>query len=217
MRHPRIEQAVVAAREDGPGETRLCAYVVLSKHPPAPGTRADRIRKAPPRGAGAGDAIHPDPNRSAGVIRDAGANPPGLSREEEIRYGRQMLLKQWGASSQEKLKGVTAFAAGAGGSGSALIMQLALVGFGVIRVCDFDAVELSNLNRQCLHDESRIGVNKAELIPGTGSFRSLEELRIEKDPDCPLCRRGRLLQARPPASPARSAAPADPDPGAMDR
>jgi amino acid adenylation domain-containing protein len=84
-----------------------------------------------------------------------------LSRNERERYKRQMLLHGWGLSSQEKLKSTTVFVAGAGGGASPTIMQLALAGFGTIKVCDFDVVELSNLNRQVLHDDTRIGMNKA--------------------------------------------------------
>jgi amino acid adenylation domain-containing protein len=84
-----------------------------------------------------------------------------LSREERIRYKRQMLLFGWGQQSQEKLKGTTVFVAGAGGGASPTIVQLALAGFGTIKVCDFDEVELSNLNRQFLHDGERLGMNKA--------------------------------------------------------
>ena len=82
-----------------------------------------------------------------------------LSKPEKIRYSRQLLL--WGVEGQEKIKKTTVFVAGAGGSGSPLIYQLALCGIGNIIVCDYDTIELSNLNRQFLHDESRIGVNKA--------------------------------------------------------
>jgi amino acid adenylation domain-containing protein len=84
-----------------------------------------------------------------------------LSEAEKTRYSRQMLLDGWGIEGQERLKSSTVFVAGAGGSGSPLIQQLALCGFGTIIICDFDEVELSNLNRQSLHDESRIGMNKA--------------------------------------------------------
>lgn len=84
-----------------------------------------------------------------------------LNENEKIRYQRQMLLDNWGIEGQKKLKETKVFVAGAGGSASPLIQQLALVGFGTIVVCDFDEVELSNLNRQILHDESRIGMNKA--------------------------------------------------------
>ena len=84
-----------------------------------------------------------------------------LSEAEKTRYTRQMLLDGWGIEGQERLKSSTVFVAGAGGSGSPLIQQLALCGFGTIIICDFDEVELSNLNRQSLHDESRLGMNKA--------------------------------------------------------
>jgi amino acid adenylation domain-containing protein len=84
-----------------------------------------------------------------------------LSKNERIRYKRQMLLHGWGIESQEKLKSTTVFVAGAGGGASPTIVQLALAGIGTIKVCDFDEVELSNLNRQFLHNEERLGMNKA--------------------------------------------------------
>lgn len=84
-----------------------------------------------------------------------------LTKNEQTRYMRQMVMDGWGIESQEKLKASCVFVAGAGGSGSPLIIQLALLGIGNIIVCDYDNVELSNLNRQCLHNESRIGINKA--------------------------------------------------------
>jgi amino acid adenylation domain-containing protein len=85
-----------------------------------------------------------------------------LSKNERIRYNRQMLLHGWGTAFQEKLKSTTVFVAGAGGGASPTIMQLALMGIGTIKICDFDEVELSNLNRQFLHDVERIGMNKAQ-------------------------------------------------------
>jgi adenylyltransferase/sulfurtransferase len=87
-----------------------------------------------------------------------------LCEKEKIRYLRQIGLHNWGEETQIKLKNMTAFVGGVGGSGSPILTQLALLGFGKIRVCDFDTVELSNLNRQfvhCVTEESKIGVNKA--------------------------------------------------------
>lgn len=84
-----------------------------------------------------------------------------LSFNEKVRYKRQLLLKDWGIHGQEKLKSTKVFVAGAGGGASPTVIQLALAGFGTIVICDFDTVELSNLNRQVLHNESRIGMNKA--------------------------------------------------------
>ena len=85
----------------------------------------------------------------------------GLSAGELERYHRQMMMDGWGEATQEKLKGSSVFVAGAGGLGSPLTIYLAVAGVGHIRVCDFDTPELSNLNRQILHHDDRIGTNKA--------------------------------------------------------
>lgn len=88
-----------------------------------------------------------------------------LSDLEKTRYRRQLLIHNWGEEAQQKLKDTTVFVGGAGGSGSPILTQLALLGIGNIRICDFDTVEVSNLNRQfihCVSDKNKIGVNKAE-------------------------------------------------------
>jgi len=84
-----------------------------------------------------------------------------LSKEERERYSRQMMMEGWGEEAQQRLKRATVFIAGAGGLGSPVAIYLAVAGVGHLRVCDFDSPDLSNLNRQILHDETRIGVNKA--------------------------------------------------------
>lgn len=85
-----------------------------------------------------------------------------LSPEERQRYTRQMIIPNWGEEAQRRLKASRVFIAGAGGLGSPVSFNLAVAGIGVIRICDFDSPELSNLNRQFLHDDSCIGMNKAE-------------------------------------------------------
>ena len=100
-------------------------------------------------------------DRLARISREKYDDRYKLSQQERIRYKRQMLLAGWGQMSQEKLKSTTVFVAGAGGGASPTVTQLALAGFGTIKICDFDSVELSNLNRQFLHDEERLGMNKA--------------------------------------------------------
>lgn len=84
-----------------------------------------------------------------------------LSERELERYKRQMLLEGWGEETQAKLKSSAVFVAGAGGLGSPVTMYLAVAGVGRIRLCDFDSPEMSNLNRQILHEPSDIGKNKA--------------------------------------------------------
>ena len=84
-----------------------------------------------------------------------------LSERERERYTRQMMLDGWGDNAQGKLKSATVFVAGAGGLGSPLTIYLAVAGVGHLVVCDYDAPELSNLNRQIVHNDERIGINKA--------------------------------------------------------
>ena len=107
------------------------------------------------------DSLNKLSNRIAHIILEKYDDRYALSKREKTRYKRQMMLNGWGIESQEKLKSTTVFVAGAGGGASPTIMQLALTGFGTIIICDNDKVELSNLNRQFLHDESRIGMSKA--------------------------------------------------------
>lgn len=90
-----------------------------------------------------------------------------LSEFELKRYHRQMLMHGWGQEIQKTLKGSTVFIAGAGGLGSPVSIYLAVAGIGTIRICDFDSPDWSNLNRQILHDDSRIGINKAVSAKAT--------------------------------------------------
>lgn len=90
-----------------------------------------------------------------------------LSQQEQERYCRQMLLPGWGIETQLRLKNSRVFIAGAGGLGSPVTIYLAVAGIGTLRICDCGELELSNLNRQILHDDSRIGWNKAVSAKAT--------------------------------------------------
>jgi molybdopterin/thiamine biosynthesis adenylyltransferase len=79
-----------------------------------------------------------------------------------LRYSRHILLKEFGVEAQEKLLASSALVVGAGGLGSAALMYLASAGIGRIVIADGDKVDLTNLQRQIVHRESTIGVNKAE-------------------------------------------------------
>lgn len=84
-----------------------------------------------------------------------------LTASENERYTRQMIISGWGEEGQKRLKNSTVFVAGAGGLGSPASIYLAAAGVGTIRICDNGEPELSNLNRQILHSEADIGINKA--------------------------------------------------------
>ncbi len=83
--------------------------------------------------------------------------------ESQIRrYARHILLPEVGGTGQARLLAARVLVIGAGGLGSPLILYLAAAGVGTIGVVDDDAVELSNLQRQILHSDARIGTNKAD-------------------------------------------------------
>lgn len=84
-----------------------------------------------------------------------------LTERELQRYDRQMMIYNFGEEGQEKLKRAKVFIAGAGGLGSPAAIYLAVAGVGTIRIADHDKVELSNLNRQVLHQDENIGEEKA--------------------------------------------------------
>jgi molybdopterin/thiamine biosynthesis adenylyltransferase len=84
-----------------------------------------------------------------------------LTDYERTRYSRQMLVAGWGEEGQKRLKRSRVFIAGAGGLGSPVSIYLVVAGVGEIKICDADTIELSNLNRQILHTDARIGELKA--------------------------------------------------------
>jgi molybdopterin/thiamine biosynthesis adenylyltransferase/rhodanese-related sulfurtransferase len=83
-----------------------------------------------------------------------------LSPRELQRYDRHLLLPQIGKEGQERLKKSSVLCIGAGGLGSPAALYLASAGVGRIGIVDADQVDLSNLQRQILHDEPSIGLPK---------------------------------------------------------
>lgn len=80
-----------------------------------------------------------------------------LCKEELIRYQRHLILPQISLIGQEKLKSSSVLIVGAGGLGSPAALYLTAAGVGKIGLADFDAVEVSNLQRQILFVSSDIG------------------------------------------------------------
>lgn len=85
-----------------------------------------------------------------------------LSRDEVSRYSRQMLLPEIGKSGQLALKSTSVLVVGCGGLGCPASLYLAAAGIGRIGLLDNDVVETSNLHRQILHNQLRIGRPKTE-------------------------------------------------------
>jgi len=85
-----------------------------------------------------------------------------LNNQEIMRYGRHLIMPEVGVEGQEKLKAAKILMIGAGGLGSPSGLYLAASGIGEITILDPDTVDVSNLQRQILHDSSSVGVPKVE-------------------------------------------------------
>jgi adenylyltransferase/sulfurtransferase len=85
-----------------------------------------------------------------------------MNDDQLLRYSRHILLPEIGVEGQQKLLAAHALVIGAGGLGSPVALYLASAGVGRLTLCDDDAVDLTNLQRQIVHHVDRIGVNKAE-------------------------------------------------------
>lgn len=83
-----------------------------------------------------------------------------LSDEEMLRYNRQIVLRGFDFEGQEKLKAARVLVIGLGGLGCAAAPYLAAAGVGHLTLLDFDTVSLSNLQRQILHSDAKIGMAK---------------------------------------------------------
>lgn len=85
-----------------------------------------------------------------------------LNDEQLLRYSRHILLPEIGIEGQQKLAAAHALVVGAGGLGSPICLYLAASGVGRITLCDHDKVDLTNLQRQIVHDSGTIGLPKVE-------------------------------------------------------
>lgn len=83
-----------------------------------------------------------------------------MNDEQLLRYSRHLLLEEIDVAGQEKLLASHVLIIGAGGLGSAAAPYLAAAGVGHITLIDHDLVELTNLQRQIMHAESKVGQSK---------------------------------------------------------
>ncbi len=85
-----------------------------------------------------------------------------LTKSQLARYSRHLLMPEVGEEGQLKLLGAKVLLIGAGGLGSPSAMYLAAAGIGTLGIVDGDTVDMSNLQRQLLHTEDRVGTPKVE-------------------------------------------------------
>lgn len=98
-----------------------------------------------------------------------------MNDQQLLRYSRHILVDEIGVEGQEKLLAAHVLILGAGGLGSPAALYLASAGVGTLSIADGDTVELSNLQRQILHIDARIGEPKTQ---------SAQQALAVTNPDC---------------------------------
>jgi molybdopterin/thiamine biosynthesis adenylyltransferase/rhodanese-related sulfurtransferase len=93
--------------------------------------------------------------------------PRFMSAEQRDRYSRHLLLPEVGLEGQQKLLDAKVLLLGAGGLGSPSALYLAAAGVGTLGIVDDDTVDLSNLQRQVIHNSDRVGVSKVDSAEET--------------------------------------------------
>ena len=110
-----------------------------------------------------------------------------LTPDQVKRYSRHIIMGQVGSAGQRKLLQAKALIVGAGGLGSPSAIYLGLAGVGTIGIVDFDDVDISNLQRQILHQNDDVGKPKAKSALETIHNYNpdvnvvLHETRLESD------------------------------------
>ncbi|HEY1181441.1 MAG TPA: ThiF family adenylyltransferase, partial [Rhodocyclaceae bacterium] len=90
-----------------------------------------------------------------------------MNDDQLIRYSRHILLPEIGIEGQQRLLDAHALLIGAGGLGSPAALYLASAGVGTLTICDGDTVDLTNLQRQIVHREAAVGMNKVDSARDT--------------------------------------------------
>ncbi|MFI9654265.1 molybdopterin-synthase adenylyltransferase MoeB [Guyparkeria sp. GHLCS8-2] len=83
-----------------------------------------------------------------------------MKDEQLLRYGRHIMLDGLDYDGQQRLLDARVLIVGLGGLGSPVALYLAASGVGELHLADFDHVDLSNLQRQIIHDQARVGQSK---------------------------------------------------------
>jgi len=118
-------------------------------------------------------------NTKISNLPEAANSTATLSKEEVMRYSRHLIMPEVGMDGQRKLKQAKVLCIGTGGLGAPLGLYLAAAGVGRIGLVDFDAVDLTNLQRQILFGTDDIGRPKIEAA--TDRLRNLNpDIQIDR-------------------------------------
>ncbi len=93
--------------------------------------------------------------------------PEEASADPRARYSRHLTLPEVGVEGQDRLAASKGLVIGIGGLGSPVALYLAAAGVGTLGIVDYDVVDVSNLQRQVVHDTVRIGMAKVDSAADT--------------------------------------------------
>lgn len=112
---------------------------------------------------------------------------PLYAPDELPRYARHIALREIGGPGQAKLKRARVLVVGAGGLGAPVLLYLAAAGVGQITVVDDDTVSLSNLQRQVIHRQDRLGMAKVQsaklALAGINPYAAVVPVQARLDAD----------------------------------
>ena len=94
-----------------------------------------------------------------------------FTEEQLERYSRHIVLSEIGAKGQKKLLESKILIIGAGGLGTPVALYLAAAGVGTIGIVDEDVVDISNLQRQVIHNTLDVG--KAKVLSAKESMKAI--------------------------------------------
>jgi adenylyltransferase/sulfurtransferase len=117
-------------------------------------------REGTPVGAADTVSIVPSVAGGSGVVEAPVDELPALTPSDVQRYSRHLIMPEVGVDGQRRLKAARVLCVGAGGLGSPSSLYLAAAGVGTIGLVDFDAVDVSNLQRQILYSTADVGKSK---------------------------------------------------------
>ena len=104
-----------------------------------------------------------------------------MTPEQVNRYSRHIIMPQVGSRGQRALMESKVLIVGAGGLGSPVAVYLALAGVGTLGLVDFDVVDLSNLQRQILHQTEDVGRPKVVSAQETiSAYNPDVEVRVHE-------------------------------------
>ncbi|MFX1394759.1 MAG: ThiF family adenylyltransferase [Promethearchaeota archaeon] len=105
-----------------------------------------------------------------------------LTKEQKTRYSRQIISPLIGEEGQEKLSKISVLQIGSGGLGSPCSLYLTAAGIKELTIIDNDVLEISNLQRQILYNETQVGKNKADITKEVlSNLNSEVQIKTYKD------------------------------------